>query len=121
MDEPHVGPQLRLVYPDLRSLGPTLGLAASLAGLALALGIMAAEAADGTDYTVLSWAAIGPTWGATALLSLAMRWWPAAAGFFLGWVAVFAGLYFSDVFGFVPAAVLFILGTAAVLRSGAGR
>lgn len=99
-------------------LGPltlALGLVAALTGAGLATGIMAYYAlADGVDYTTLSWTLIAPVWGLLGLLWLLVRRWPMAAAVPMGWLAIFAGLYFSDVYGQFPAGVLFLLATAVV-------
>ncbi len=92
-----------------------VGLVAALTGAALASGIMAYGAiADGTKYTTLSWALIAPVWGLLALLWLLVRRWPLAAAASMGWLAIFAGIYYGDVYGQFPAALLFLLGTAIV-------
>lgn len=92
-----------------------LGLFAALVGAGFATGIMAYEAiVNEVDYTTLSWAMIGPVWGLLGMLWALTRRWPLAAAVPMGWVAIFAGIYFSDVYGQYPAAALFVLATAVV-------
>lgn len=95
-----------------------LGLFAAFAGGGLATGIMAHEAiVDDFDYTTISWALIAPLWGTLAALLLLTRIWPIAAGVFLGWLAVFTSIYYSDVWGQVPGAFLFLLAFAIALAA----
>ncbi len=92
-----------------------LGLFAAFAGAALPTGIMAYHAvADGVDYTTVSWALIAPIWGLLALLWLLVRRWPVGAAIPMGWLAIVGGLYYSDVYAYIPAAVLFVLAAAVV-------
>ncbi len=99
-------------------LGPAglaLGLALTTLGASLATGIMAYEAiVNDIDYTTISWVLIGPIWGLLAVLWTLVRRWPMAAAVLTGWLAIMAGLYFSDVYGQYPAALLFVLATAVV-------
>ncbi len=105
---------------NLRQLvmGPAmlvLGLLAVLAGAGLPTGIMAYGAvANGESYTAISWALIAPLWGLLGLLWLLVRRWPMAAAVPMGWLAIAAGIYYSDVFAQYPAALLFLLATAVV-------
>ena len=102
-----------------------LGLFAAFAGAALPTGIMVYHAvADGVDYTTVSWALIAPIWGLLALLWLLVRRWPVGAAVPMGWLAIVGGLYYSDVYSYIPAAVLFLLAAAVVFLpdvAGAGR
>ena len=92
------------------------GLAVALVGAGLPTGIMAYEAlANGESYTVESWALIAPAWGLPGLLWLLVRRWPMAAAVLMGWLAIPAGLYYSDVYAQYPAAILFLLAAAVVL------
>ena len=93
-----------------------VGLIAALAGAGLAAGIMVYGAlVDGSTYTMVSWALIAPLWSLQALLWLLVRRWLLAAAVPLGGLAVFAGMYYSDVYGQFPAGLLFLLATAVVL------
>ena len=77
---------------------------------------MAYEAlANGESYTVESWALIAPAWGLPGLLWLLVRRWPMAAAVLMGWLAIPAGIYYSDVYAQYPAAILFLLAAAVVL------
>ena len=97
-----------------------LGLFAALAGAALPTGIMAYHAAvDGVDYTTVSWALIAPIWGLLALLWLLVRRWPLGAAIPMGWLAIVGGLYYGDVYSYIPAAVLFLLAAAVVFLPNA--
>ena len=102
-----------------------LGLFAAVAGAALPTGIMAYHAvADGVDYTTVSWALIAPIWGLLALLWLLVRRWPVGAAIPMGWLAIIGGLYYGDVYAYIPAAVLFLLAAAVVFlpdAAGASR
>ena len=92
------------------------GLAVALVGAGLPTGIMAYEAlANGESYTVESWALIAPAWGLPGLLWLLVRRWPMAAAVLMGWLAIPAGLYYSDVYAQYPAVILFLLAAAVVL------
>lgn len=119
----------RLVHQPLRRiareeslrqvvLGPAglaLGLAATALGAALPTGIMAYQAImNEVDYTTISWVLIGPIWGLLAGFWILVRRWPMAAALPTGWLAIIAGLYFSDVYAQYPAALLFLLATAVV-------
>ncbi len=110
----------------LRSLvlgppGLALGLAAALGGAGAAAGLMAYRSAVAeVEYTLTSWASIGPIWGLLGLLWTLTRRWPVAAAIATGWLALFAAVYFSDVFGPIPAGVLFGLATAVVFLPGDG-
>ncbi len=99
-------------------LGPAglaLGLFAAAIGAGLATGIMAYEAlVNEFDYTTISWALIGPAWGLLGALWILVRRWPMAAALPMGWLAIISGLYFSDVYGQYPAALLFLLAAAVV-------
>ncbi len=96
-----------------------LGLAAALTGVGLATGIMAyGVLVDGETYTTISWALIAPVWGLLGLLWLLVRRWPVAAAASMGGLAIFAAAYYGDVYGQVPAAVLFLLATAVVFLPG---
>ena len=93
-----------------------VGLIAALAGAGLATGIMVYGAlVDGSTYTTVSWALIAPLWSLQALLWLLVRRWLLAAAVPLGGLAVFAGMYYSDVYGQFPAGLLFLLATGVVL------
>ncbi len=100
-------------------MGPAmlaLGLVAALVGAGLPTGIMAYGAlANGESYTVESWALIAPAWGLPGLLWLLVRRWPLAAAVPMGWLAIPAGIYYSDVYAQYPAAILFLLAAAVVL------
>ena len=77
---------------------------------------MAYEAiVNDVDYTTISWVLIGPIWGLLAGLWLLARRWPMAAAVPAGWLAIIAGLYFSDVYGQFPATLLFLFAAAVVL------
>ncbi|MCH7812120.1 MAG: hypothetical protein IH958_05775 [Chloroflexi bacterium] len=103
--------RLALSWPAI-----ALGLFAAFAGGGLATGIMAHEAiVDDFDYTTISWALIAPTWGTLAALLLLTRVWPMAGAVFLGWLAVVTGIYYSDVWGYLPGAFLLLLAFAIVL------
>ena len=92
-----------------------VGLIAALAGAGLAAGIMVHGAlVDGITYTTVSWALIAPLWGLQALLWLLVRRCLVAAAVPLGGLAVFAGMYYGDVYGQFPAGALFLLATAVV-------
>ena len=99
-------------------LGPpalALALVAAFAGAGLGLGIRAYHAiADGVDYTTISWALIPPTWGLLALFWLIVQRWSLAATIPMGLLAIFTGVYFSDVYGQYPAAVLFLMALTVV-------
>ena len=56
-----------------------------------------------------------PGWGRPGLLGLLVRRWPMAAAVLMGWLAIPAGLYYSDVYAQYPAAILFLLAAAVVL------
>ncbi len=93
-----------------------LGLFAAFVGFGLATGIMAYEAiVNDVDYITISWALIPATWGLLAVLLLLARVWPMAAAIFMGWLSIFTGIYYSDVFGYLPAVYLLILAFAIVL------
>ena len=49
------------------------------------------------------------------LLWLLVRRWPMAAAVLMGWLAIPAGLYYSDVYAQYPAVILFLLAAAVVL------
>ena len=93
-----------------------LGLVVALVGAGLPTGIMAYGAlANGESYTVESWVLIAPAWGLPGLLWLLVRRWPLAAAVPMGWLAIPAGIYYSDVYAQYPAAILFLLAAAVVL------
>ena len=95
--------------------GLALGLALAALGAALATGIMAYEAiVNDIDYTLISWVLIGPIRGLLAGFWILVQRWPMAAAVLTGWLAIIAGLYFSDVYGQYPAALLFVLATVVV-------
>ena len=90
------------------------GFSLALTGAGLAFGIMAARALrEGIDYTAISWALIAPVWGVLALLALLVTRARVVA-LPLGWLSIFAGLYYADVFGYMPAAGLFLVATFVV-------
>jgi hypothetical protein len=92
-----------------------VGLVAALAGAGLATGLMAHGAlTDGETYTTVSWALIGPVWGVLGVLWTLVRRWPVAAAVPMGGLAIFAGTYYGDVYGQLPAGLLFLLATALV-------
>ena len=102
--------RLALSWPAI-----ALGLFAAFAGGGLATGIMAHEAiVDDFDYTTISWALIGPIWAPIALLWLLVRRWPMATAIPMGWLAIAASVYYSDVYGYIPGAILFLLAAAVV-------
>lgn len=93
-----------------------LGLFAAFAGFGLATGIMAYEAiVNDFDYITISWVLIPVTWGLLAALLVLTRVRPMAAAVFMGWLAIFTGIYYSDVWGYLPAAYLLLLAFAIVL------
>lgn len=92
-----------------------LGLFAASAGAALPTGIMAYHAiADGMEYTTISWALIAPIWVPIALLWLLVRRWPMATAIPMGWLAIAGGIYYSDVYAYIPGAILFLLAATVV-------
>lgn len=96
-----------------------MGLVAALAGVGLATGLMVYGAlVDGETYTIISWALIAPVWGLLGLLWLLVRRWPVVAAASMGGLAIFAAAYYGDVYGQIPAAVLFLLATAVVFLPG---
>ena len=108
----------RLIAVKRFALGPVglaLGLLAALAGAGLPTGFMAYGAiVDDIQYTAISWALIAPVWGLLGALWLAARRWPLAAGLAMAPLAIFAGIYYSDVYAEYPAAVLYLLAMAAI-------
>ncbi|MCH8849600.1 MAG: hypothetical protein IIC89_02095 [Chloroflexi bacterium] len=108
----------RLIAVKRLVLGPAglaLGLLAALIGAALPTGFMAYGAiVDDIQYTAISWALIAPAWGLLGALWLAARRWPLAAGLAMAPIAIFAGIYYSDVYAEYPAALLYLLAMAAI-------
>ncbi len=95
-----------------------LGLLCALTGAGLATGIMAYEAiAHGTDYSLQSWILIAPVWLGVAALWLLTTRWPFIGAIPLGVLTLYAGAFFSDVYGQYPAGVLLFLGSAAAIAA----
>ncbi len=90
---------------------------AALAGASLAAGVMWYRMTiDGFDYTMESWVMIVPIWMAPLLAAWSAQHRPLVGALLLMASSLVAAWYFSDVFGFAPAAVTFGVGLEHALK-----
>ncbi len=93
-----------------------LAVGAAAGGAALATGLMWHRmTADGVDYARESWYVIPALWGATLLALWVSRAHRVLGGALIVFSALSASLYFSDVYGELPGAILITVGLIAAL------
>ena len=108
--------RLRALNTDLEAVSFGGGLAAVVGGGVLAAGLMVYRSlVEDTSYTAEAWISVPTVWIALATLWVAVfRWSYAAMAPAIG-LAIFAGIFFSDVFGHYVLAVLMLFALIKVV------